>query len=541
MAEPLNLQGLTPPHRLCLETSFTSLQNPTVRIHPDSSKASSVTDSTHNSSSTTTKLTQKIQSPNQMNSILSYDFASLLDEQFNNAAGTSTRTLTPSVVSDRRLNQPLGVYNFGNMSNGDYRAKNLSHSLGRKVDPSFCSDNKALYLKEKDSCKVDLIHDDWFGLAPLASPESLSELSSISSRTSLSQSNERCINVITVASISRDAEAISSSEASLAPDYAMSTPKVLRRTPKIPGNLVNCADDIKNVVKYQKMNQNFRFLGRRVDGSLSNSSRESSFESATSAESGQLATVRTTLPIVRSPLKYVPSVDRSESPFRSRKQDIDQGDEFCLNVKEGFHSAENFIESKSSEESFVTKSDPNFLDISPETRNKLDKKHANGSAVKHFAESVETTINIPGNSVSTSSELFLSTKSSMHSYESCEAPMPSPGNRKAILMKGKVVYGSSLSSESSPLHGQSKGEASRLLEDSESERNEIELKKDIVKPKKKSKSLIDRSILSRKNESLPLLSNIGSPLTHSPPASYVKRKKYVYPINSVLTKGESSV
>lgn len=30
---------------------------------------------------------------------------------------------------------------------------------------------------------VDLIHDDWFGLAPLASPESLSEVSSISSRT----------------------------------------------------------------------------------------------------------------------------------------------------------------------------------------------------------------------------------------------------------------------------------------------------------------------------------------------------------------------
>lgn len=31
---------------------------------------------------------------------------------------------------------------------------------------------------------VDLIHDDWFGLAPLASPESLSEVSSISSRAS---------------------------------------------------------------------------------------------------------------------------------------------------------------------------------------------------------------------------------------------------------------------------------------------------------------------------------------------------------------------
>lgn len=32
--------------------------------------------------------------------------------------------------------------------------------------------------------KIDLIHDDWFGLAPLATPESLSEVSSISSRAS---------------------------------------------------------------------------------------------------------------------------------------------------------------------------------------------------------------------------------------------------------------------------------------------------------------------------------------------------------------------
>lgn len=32
---------------------------------------------------------------------------------------------------------------------------------------------------------MDLIHDDWLGLAPLASPESMSELSSISSRASL--------------------------------------------------------------------------------------------------------------------------------------------------------------------------------------------------------------------------------------------------------------------------------------------------------------------------------------------------------------------
>lgn len=47
---------------------------------------------------------------------------------------------------------------------------------------SLCETRATPYI----SRAVDLIHDDWFGLAPLASPESLSELSSISSRTSIS-------------------------------------------------------------------------------------------------------------------------------------------------------------------------------------------------------------------------------------------------------------------------------------------------------------------------------------------------------------------
>ncbi|XP_039297973.1 diacylglycerol lipase-alpha [Nilaparvata lugens] len=39
-------------------------------------------------------------------------------------------------------------------------------------------------LVPQNSSQIDLIHDDWFGLAPLATPESLSEVSSISSRAS---------------------------------------------------------------------------------------------------------------------------------------------------------------------------------------------------------------------------------------------------------------------------------------------------------------------------------------------------------------------
>lgn len=55
--------------------------------------------------------------------------------------------------------------------------------------------------------KIDLIYDDWFGLAPLASPESLSELSSISSRASiglnlnLAGSIEKYMNKISSSSV----------------------------------------------------------------------------------------------------------------------------------------------------------------------------------------------------------------------------------------------------------------------------------------------------------------------------------------------------
>lgn len=103
--------------------------------------------------------------------------------------------------------------------------------------------------------KLDLIHDDWFGLAPLASPESLSEVSSISSRASL------LVTQTTICEIN--------------------TPKVMRRTPKIIGNLSTCADDIRNVRNFQ-MAKIFRRCSN--NGSpATNSSSNLSYESAASS------------------------------------------------------------------------------------------------------------------------------------------------------------------------------------------------------------------------------------------------------------------
>lgn len=188
--------------KLCLETSFTSLQSPSIEIHISSL----------NSSVTNGYSTKSQNSPVHLTSIIT-----ILDEKLKSGRG------------DR---------------------KTMSLNLSRPVDRSK---------------KIDLIYDDWFGLAPLASPESLSEVSSISSRASLAFHLDKT-NLTEVNSNS----------------YEIRTPKILRRTPKITGNLSTCADDIRNVKYYQELSQNSKFRCPSVNGSTATSSGDLSYESATS-------------------------------------------------------------------------------------------------------------------------------------------------------------------------------------------------------------------------------------------------------------------
>ncbi|CAO1396104.1 unnamed protein product [Diamesa serratosioi] len=92
---------------------------------------------------------------------------------------------------------------------------------------------------------VDLIYDDWFGLAPLASPESLSELS----RAEVFESQ-------------------------------LHTPNVMRRTPKFSDNLATCADDWKSVNSYKRMGM--VFVTNPQIGSDSDSNGDGSYETITS-------------------------------------------------------------------------------------------------------------------------------------------------------------------------------------------------------------------------------------------------------------------
>lgn len=123
---------------------------------------------------------------------------------------------------------------------------------------------------------LDLIHDDWFGLAPLASPESLSEISSISSRTSnvisLAASIEKCLQRITLQD---------NTEITEIDESQLQTPKVLRRAPKISGNLSTCADDWRSVDSYKRMGKIF-VTGHFVPSYNNSDSSDLSYETASS-------------------------------------------------------------------------------------------------------------------------------------------------------------------------------------------------------------------------------------------------------------------
>lgn len=135
---------------------------------------------------------------------------------------------------------------------------------------------------------VDLIYDDWFGLAPLASPESLSELSSISSRASislnlnLSNSIEKFLNKVTKMS---SPPAVQKDQKDDYESQLRTPPLVMRRTPKFSENLSTCAADWKSQNNYKRMGKVF-MNDPGMGGSDSDSIEDGSFGTAESLPKG---------------------------------------------------------------------------------------------------------------------------------------------------------------------------------------------------------------------------------------------------------------
>lgn len=153
-------KAVTPPHKLCLETSFTSLQSPSSEAHQNTSLNSSTCSQIVGATGGHTMVKSfnnglpHITSPFALHPVLSWEYASLLEEQLLHS-----------------FHNCSNVESSGGVNGGPYSCNMFGVNSGGAMD-------------SQKTLKVDLIHDDWFGLAPLATPESLSEVSSISSRAS---------------------------------------------------------------------------------------------------------------------------------------------------------------------------------------------------------------------------------------------------------------------------------------------------------------------------------------------------------------------
>lgn len=288
---------------MCLETSFTSLQSPAGEPFPlisSSSKASSMGGS--------------LFSRSQLNSILHYDGTGSIhthDERLFNGRSTSAGPSeaptviladhpfrTKSVAFDISRGTP-SVPSITSSPSPNFLLKSILHRQANAneamkkratIAPTSLSPHPpppSIYQPPIDRQprgkmpprQIDFSKEDWIGLAPLASPETLSEISSISSRTSmgLASSIENYLhrlssptpNSITPIAVSPNAYDLMESQ--------LHTPKVMRRAPKITGNLSQCADDWRSVDKYKRMGK--VFITNPVPLLSSSDSSGASFES----------------------------------------------------------------------------------------------------------------------------------------------------------------------------------------------------------------------------------------------------------------------
>uniref|UniRef100_A0AAR5Q0G7 Diacylglycerol lipase-alpha n=1 Tax=Dendroctonus ponderosae TaxID=77166 RepID=A0AAR5Q0G7_DENPD len=206
----------------------------------------------HRSSSTSESAANYYSAASNPNMFLETSFTSLQSPSSNSSI-TNGYFSTKSQPSPISVHQPMSSFNLSIRSNrSDMSFKSQQLPLTKHEEPPSITKSLSLNLIPK----VDLIHDDWLGLAPLASPESMSELSSISSRASVVATN-------VIADICR-------------------TPKIMRRTPKIIGDLSTCADDIRNIRSFQNCKKFPMLFINNNNRAESSSSSSVSFESASS-------------------------------------------------------------------------------------------------------------------------------------------------------------------------------------------------------------------------------------------------------------------
>ena len=292
-----NCVMLTPTaqHKLCLETSFTNLQHQLEQraVQPAGSKASSIAGSIFGRSQLSSTTTP-------------YDISSVLDDSI---ATVTMRKSPCSMLSETTTTTTAVVVNVEPSEAPRLRAVAFDMAatpppltelqpLARQHSerkPRSLPLTQALRRASVSGQGVDLLHDDWYGLAPLASPETLSEISSVSSRSSvpisLANSIERYLQQMGVPKV--PLEDIFESQ--------LHTPKVMRRAPKFSENLSGCAEDNRNLDQYKRLGRVFvtfprifpepgnpHQLSYKHSLGLDSNSSDDSFESAHSLHRLQL-------------------------------------------------------------------------------------------------------------------------------------------------------------------------------------------------------------------------------------------------------------
>lgn len=280
-----DLDVMTTPnnsHPMCLETSFTSLQSPGIGepfpLISCSSKTSSMAGSLFGRS--------------QLNSILHYDGTGSIGRS-TSAVPSEATTVILADHSSRTKSVAFDIKSSGASTTSpspNFFLKSILHRQNADAKRKSSIEQASQSRRPPPPRRIEFAKDDCLGMAPLASPETLSEISSISSRTSLAfnlaSSIENYLHRINT--IPSNANHIDENDLM---ESQMHTPKVMRRAPKITGNLSTCADDWQSVDKYKRMGK--IFITNPVPLLSSNSSGDS-FESTHSLTKTKCCTTNPT-------------------------------------------------------------------------------------------------------------------------------------------------------------------------------------------------------------------------------------------------------
>lgn len=351
---------------------------------------------------------------------------------------------------------------------------------------------------------MDLIHDDWFGLAPLASPESLSEVSSISSRTSFNVTLDK-----------------------------LGTPKIMRRTPKILTNLSTCADDIRNVRYFQKVTQGAKFLRRTSQNGSSASSSNLSFESACCSHDSRIEEESETRNVATS------------DEFQSAEDILDNvmataGCADYFNAKTPTYLETHFDEyfDEIRVEVPVAKVAPMRKTSSPLVLSPSTPQEVDPDVISNFA------IDLNLDEEHRSLQFLQGSKSnSVDSGSTCRTP----SDTKNVTFNPQVINidVSEPTPETSPYRSR-KSDRWHLLPLRKPKREHVSVKpvtrvEQVPKTILCSKRRNSEDDFFSRTEALPLLSGLSGGNTEKTSPNFVRRKKYVYPAVTLVSKGESSV